>query len=190
MQRPKENQREYWCYKKYHAYKFLGVTAPNGLCVYAWGACGGRHPDVTALHLSGLMAQLALLHVPLLAALGRQFHLYGDAAFPFGPHLQVGYNRIALNHVMQQFNQVMSGVRITVEWFFGLVSSLWPMATTKKMLQIEKMPLAKLYFSAILLTNCHTCMYNNQMSEYFEIKAPALEDYLDVTGSPVPRIFV
>jgi len=59
MQRPSENQREFYNgHKHRHGYKFLGITAPNGLCVWAWGALPGRRSDAWLVHDSGLLQEL------------------------------------------------------------------------------------------------------------------------------------
>ena len=32
---------------------------------------------------------------------------------------------------------------------------------------------------AQILTNCHTCLYGNQVAYYFKVDPPELEDYLN-----------
>jgi len=116
--------------------------------------------------------------------------IFGDAAFPLTPDLQVGFARMALTVLMSLFNQWMSGVRISVEWFFGLVGALWPFVHCEDEMKVDLMPLQELYFCAILLTNCHSCFYGNQISSYFLINPPAIEHYLDASGASVPAVFL
>jgi hypothetical protein len=34
------------------------------------------------------------------------------------------------------------------------------------------------YKSAVILTNCHTCLYGSQTAEYFNVMPPILEEYI------------
>ena len=47
---------------------------------------------------------------------------------------------------------------------------------------------ATAYLNAQFLTNCHTCMYRNQVSDCFELDPPSLHDYIhtlhEVGGGP------
>ena len=36
---------------------------------------------------------------------------------------------------------------------------------------------------AQILTNCHTCLYGNQTSQYFDVMPPELENYLGMGQS-------
>ena len=49
----------------------------------------------------------------------------------------------------------------------------------KKNQKILLQPVGKFYIVGALLTNCHTCLYSCQTSEYFGIDPPSLETYLE-----------
>ena len=72
----------------------------------------------------------------------------------------------------------MSKIRQAVEWSFGKVSTLWAFVDFEKNLMLYKQPVAVIYHVACLLTNCHSCLYGNQTSQYFQVPTPDLEDYL------------
>ncbi|KAJ0390868.1 hypothetical protein P43SY_011211 [Pythium insidiosum] len=51
----------------------------------------------------------------------------------------------------------MSSVRECVEWGFGRVKTLWEFVNWDKKLIIRQTTVGKLFYIAVLLTNCHTC---------------------------------
>ncbi|KAK4881548.1 hypothetical protein RN001_004867 [Aquatica leii] len=57
----------------------------------------------------------------------------------------------------RQFNQSMKILRVSVEWGFQKIVSLFA-------------------FVAALLTNCHTCLYGSQTADYFNTVPPTLEE--------------
>ena len=74
----------------------------------------------------------------------------------------------------------MSSVRECVEWGFGKVVSIFAFMDFKKNLRIYLQPVGKMYFTAVFLTNCHTCLYGSQTGAYFDLDAPNLSVYLHV----------
>ena len=82
----------------------------------------------------------------------------------------------------------MSRSRISSEWGFGRCGVLWNCLRLKEKMQVYEMPVASMYFTAWLLTNCHTCMYGNVVSAYFNLQPPSLDAYLDLTGNRVPLV--
>ena len=71
----------------------------------------------------------------------------------------------------------MTGLRVSIEWYFGVNGQLWPWVVSGR-LQIYKQPVAKLLAAAQLLSNCHACLYGNIISRRFNLLPPALEGYL------------
>ena len=72
----------------------------------------------------------------------------------------------------------MSNIRLPVEWAFGKVSQLWGFIDYDKNLKLYQQQVAKFYLNAVLLTNCHSCLYGCETSLYFGVPTPDLEDYL------------
>lgn len=109
---------------------------------------------------------------------GRQFVLYGDPAYPLLPLLFRPYSSGALTAQQQMFNKNMSSVRQCVEWGFGKVVSEFAFLDFKTNQKLLLQDVPTMYKAGVLLTNCHTCLYGSQTSDYFNVAPPRLEDYL------------
>ena len=48
--------------------------------------------------------------------------IYGDLAYPLRVHLQIPFRHVPLTPLMQDYNEAMSALRISVEWLFGDVA--------------------------------------------------------------------
>lgn len=107
-----------------------------------------------------------------------QFVLYGDPAYPLRPLLMKPYGGAKLTKEQEDFNAAMSTVRQAVEWGFGKVISEFAFLDFKKNQKILLQAVPRMYRVAVLLTNCHACMYGNQVSSYFGVNPPCLFDYL------------
>jgi hypothetical protein len=66
----------------------------------------------------------------------------------------------------------MSRVRIGVEWAFGQLIEEWGFFGLKKAQKILQAPVSNRYRVAALLTNCHSCLYGNLASRYFDVPTP------------------
>jgi hypothetical protein len=75
-------------------------------------------------------------------------------------------------------NRLASGIRVSVEWAFGKIMQRNKYADFEKGQFLQRSPLEKHYVVAVLLANCHTCLYGSQHSLYFHCQAPLLVDYL------------
>lgn len=73
-------------------------------------------------------------------------------------------------------NRILAKLRIPVEWSFGRVRALW--AGVAAMRQVRSTPIAIWWHVAVLLTNCHTCLYGCAASDYFAMLPPEIEEYL------------
>ena len=102
----------------------------------------------------------------------------GDPAYPLRPQLLCPYKGGQLTAAQSQFNAQMSGVRIAVEWSYQKVIQLFAFVDFKKNRKMLLQPVARSYFTAVLLTNCHTCLHQNETSKLFSMDPPTLEEYL------------
>jgi len=102
----------------------------------------------------------------------------------------------------------MKALRVSVEWGFGKIVSLFQYLNHEENLRLFLQPVhtawpslpptpapphplttpsflrllwqVGLYFPvANILTNCHTCLYHSQTGLYFGLDPPSLEDYLN-----------
>ena len=110
---------------------------------------------------------------------GTVYSLYGDPAYPLRPHLIGPFKGAALSEDEKAFNKRMSAVRISVEWIFGKIISLFAFLDYKKNNKLYLQPVGKYYLIGALLTNVHTCLYGSETSTFFNIDPPELEDYLN-----------
>ncbi|KAF0696435.1 DDE Tnp4 domain-containing protein [Aphis craccivora] len=74
----------------------------------------------------------------------------------------------------------MSSVRQAVEWGFGKILTEFAFLDLKKNQKIHLQEVGKMYKVGVLSTNCHTCLYGSQGSNYFNILPPTLEQYLNL----------
>ncbi|XP_075526500.1 uncharacterized protein LOC142558232 [Dermacentor variabilis] len=171
--RPKRNQRDYFSgHKRMHMLKYQSVMCPNGIVCQLDGPYPGRRHDAGILQSSGLYAKLEKLVGP------HQFVIYGDPAYPLKPLLMKPYGGSSLTTTQLEFNTSMSRVRQAVEWGFGKVISEFAFLDFKKNQKLLRQEVAHMYKAATILTNCHTCLYGSQVSQYFELHPPSLNEYL------------
>jgi nuclease HARBI1 len=108
--------------------------------------------------------------------------VYGDPAYRLSYGVMAPYgaaqDRRFLPSRQQAFNKSLSMVRIAVENTFGMVQRLWTYTAFGKSLAAGKQPVRAIFAVAILLTNCHSCLRGNQISERFGVPPPLVEDYL------------
>ena len=137
---------------------------------HVFGPVEGRRHDAAMLRMSNLDHQLNLLNGNLC--------LYGDQAYPLRPNLMCPFRGNNLTVRQQEFNNSMAKLRISVEWTFGNVIKLFAFVDYKKNHKLLLQPIGKYYIVASFLTNCHSCFYGNQTSQYFNIDPPNLNVYL------------
>jgi hypothetical protein len=109
---------------------------------------------------------------------GRQFIIFGDMGYPQNDVLFAPFKKVVLSADEQWFNDNMKVVREPVEWSFGKICSLWAFLDYKKGVKVGQGNAGKYFQVATFLTNCHSCLYGNETSQFFKTEAPELEDYL------------
>lgn len=160
-------------HERTHAIKFQSVVAPDGLIVHLYGPVEGKRRDSALLNESNLLQELVQYangpHGPV--------QLYGDLGYPITRHMKPYAGVITPDQ--QVFNVCMSLVRQCVEWQFGWVITLWTFMDFKKNLKLYLQPVGRLYRLAVLLTNCHVCLREqNQTSKFFGIQPSSIWEYL------------
>ncbi len=172
--RPKHHQRELFNgHDRVHALKFQNTVVPNGIIAHQFGPYEGRRHDAALMRDSRLLqglSQLAINNNPV--------RVFGDKAYAINRHLITPFKGANLTQDEQDFNQAMSTYREPVEWGFKLTSSLFAFVNYKHNLKVYLQPVAQYYTVATLLTNCHTCFNGNQISQFYGMDPPSLQDYL------------
>lgn len=146
---------------------------PNGIIANMFGAVVGRRHDGHLLAKSRLVEKLE----GKFNGVQNPPYAYGDTGYPLRKFLIVPFKG-ALTRREKKVNKIMSALRVSVEWGLAKIVQVFPFVDFKKNLKIYKQGVSKYYKVATILTNCHTCLYGSQVSDYFECDPPMLEDYL------------
>ena len=93
------------------------MVTPNGLIANSFGPVEGRRHDAFILGVSGLLPQLRKITKPD----GEPYVVYGDPAYGMSAHVISPFKGAHLTQLQQQFNRLMSEVRVCVEWGFGKI---------------------------------------------------------------------
>lgn len=172
----KENLQKqvYSGHKRIHCLNFQSVVVPDGLAIHFWGPVEGKRHDITLLRESMLLEFFAER-----SDVFGGYYLYGDPAYGVQRFILSAFRQARLTETQQAFNARMSSVRECVEWKFAHLKMLFAFIDYKKSLKLRMGPIGKYVIVSMFLANCHTC-YNgkNQISEYFGVQPPPLEDYL------------
>lgn len=175
--RPIREQKQYYSgHKRIHCLKYLAIMCPNGIIARLNGPYIGRRHDSFILDLSGL-----ILDIEKNEKFKRGngiFHLYGDTGYVNTKYILTNFRNPRPQSLESEFNKRMARIRVVVEWGFGKVLSLFSFVDYKKNQKILLQPVGKQYRVATILTNCHVCLNNGQVGEYFSIMPPTLEEYL------------
>lgn len=180
LNRPSKGQRVFYNgHKRKHAIKFQGVMTPDGIFVDLHGPVPGTRHDAFLLTDSGLVPKL---EGNMNSAAGEPFFIYGDPAYGLQSHIMCPYQEVSngpLTPEMIGFNKSMSSARVAVEWGFKEMTSKWAFVDMKGQQKIWLSPVGRHYKVATLLSNVHGCLNGgNQISQYFKMKPPLLEEYL------------
>jgi nuclease HARBI1 len=167
-------------YQKYicgHGLKYQVVKTPDGFIALLYGPWSSKMHDARVFRMSGLLDQLRNL-MPTNGSNGPVYALYADSAYPQCAWIMHGFINPPQNSAESLFNTLMSRARIAVEWAFKNVTQLWQFVDFRREMKIFKTPIGKFYINCCFLTNCHTCFYGNQTSEYFDAERLTLAEYL------------
>ncbi|KAJ8930621.1 hypothetical protein NQ314_016536 [Rhamnusium bicolor] len=160
--RPSQNQEEYYSgHKRQHCVKYQSVLSPDGIILNIQGSYPGRRHDAVFQN-------------------GSRFVLFGDQAYGIRELLLCPYPGRGVNEAQRTFNASMSVVRQAVEWGFQKVLAQFAFTDFKKNQKLLLQDLESMYKTAIILTNCHTCLYSSQTAQYFLIEPPQLEQYFNI----------
>ena len=78
---------------------------------------------------------------------------------------------------MANFNAAMSAVRISVELLFGDIINQFKFLDFKKNLKVGLSSVGKMYVVSAILRNGLTCLYGNQVSDFFSLDPRSLQEY-------------
>ena len=160
-------------WKAIHGLKWQTFDLPNGLTADMFGPRTVRANDLRVLRNSNLNNRMAELQEGNVM----QYMIYGDGIFPVMSHIRSRHkNNLTARQLLE--NGTMAKLRISIEWHYGNLCTMFPMLDYKRNLKIRQQPLKSLYFTATFLRNCHVCIYGNNTSAYFDLPPPTLEDFV------------
>lgn len=160
-----------------HALKYQCLCTPDGIMRHVTGPyCGSRH-DQHMVHKSAVLDWVT--NHPRTRD-GHMYVTYADAGYAVAPGLMRPYPDGAVNIAHKAFNDILTSVRVCVEWEFGDVVVNWASVNYvpgQKILSGSRP--GQQYIVAALLSNCQNCLRGSQTSKYFNCDPPNLEEYLD-----------
>ena len=132
----------------------------------------GKRHDSAILGESGLLQNL---EQHAFSRNGQAMCLYRDPAYPLSVHLQSPFRDVVLTPEMQALNKSMSASRVSVEWNFGAV--IGSLRVLDFNLKILLGSVGKMHIVCVILQNAITCLYGNQVSEYYDLDPPTVQEY-------------
>lgn len=112
-----------------------------------------------------------------------KYCIYGDKGYYCRDVLLCAYarrdneNGQDLTDTQISFNTAMNKGRIAVENAFGVVQQHWQALHAPTYWRIDGNRPGDWYTIAVFLTNCINCLRKNQISMYFHLDPPSLEEY-------------
>jgi hypothetical protein len=163
-----------------HAVVWQTVDTPHGMVMHMWGPGAGRHQDRWRVRES----QINTLMRDAQEGNEEQYSMFGDNIFLPKSHLDVkhGGEPYMLTDRQLQENFARPRARVSIEWNYGSTSSLFRYVshTANNKVCGGGSNIALAYFTAVLLKNCHVCLYHSETSNFFDIAPPTLEEYMQV----------
>ena len=160
-----------------HALKYQMLCTPDGVMRHVSGPyCGSRHDQ----HMVHKSAVLDWVTAHPRSPHGYTYTTYADAGYAVAPGLMRPYPDDKINIEHAAFNDVMSSVRVCVEWEFGDIVVYWAAVNFKPQMKIASgsMP-GQQYIVAALLSKCHNCLRPGKTQKYFSCPPPSLEQYVE-----------
>lgn len=152
---------------------------PDGIIANLKGGFPGRRHDAGIFRESMLYQELQEKAV---FGANERYTLYGDQAYGIMELLLTPFpgRPEGLPPHQQEFNNTMKVLRVSVEWGFQKVISLFAFVDFRKNQKLLLQDLQSMYKVAVLLTNCHTCLYGSQSATYFDVVPPSINEYFGI----------
>lgn len=150
-----------------HGLKVQTSTLPNGMTFHAFPPTSVRAHDSKILNHSGVLTRLREIQLPMpyYVEHGILYQLHGDPAY-----------------IKKESSPVLSSgglgdVRISEEHNYAILKGKFSLIDFKRMLKLKKNPVAKIIFTALILTNAHVCLNDSHIGQYYHCSPPTLHDY-------------
>ena len=175
--KPGQNQRAlYSGHKRVHCVKYQRLEAPDRLILHCTPCFDGRRGDGYILRRSQLLNFLR--RHPLFLG----FVILGDSAYPNNDVMVSIYKGRHFPELAEAFNSIMCPIRTCVEWGYDKIVCYWAFVDFKKQMKVQHVRVEAMWHIAVFLTNAITCAKGgNQISKYFNLSPPSMEQFLDNT---------
>ena len=186
--RPQRGQKWLYSYKDHsHGVKFQGVITPDGMLRMMFGPFYGRRHDGALLNASQLIEDMEAIEEKLRVNddLEGHYRLLGDSAYRLSRFLLRPFKGAVLSRAENRVNYEFARCRISIEWGFGVVATLWRSMALKAEQQMLVIPCARHWIVSVFLTNCYVCLYGKDSSNtasLFDLDPPTLEEYVSGRG--------
>lgn len=161
--------------KWYHCHGALVTVDPSGMIRHWFDDPVGRHNDRYFLRESRLNNLLQRCQLGNAV----QYGSYTDKGFDEDTHISCAAHGPAYVSPRRKLNSKrLTPLRVTNEWCIGKVYERNPYLRNVLLLKLQQTDVAALVKSAVIITNCHTCMHQSNTGLYFNVIAPTLADYL------------
>ena len=156
--------------------KLQGVLLPNGMMGSIFTASIAQN-DKGVHNISGLSEELRRLLAPFPVNGNILPALYADDIY------EPTESIVKRTNTFPDFHKRMTKSRIDVEHLFGDGATKWKRLNIKHTWHLlsAKERIHQHYFAIFFMMNLDTCMRENKTAVKYNIRAPTLESYLDVT---------
>lgn len=172
---PKEVQEAWWTgWKKLHGMKWQTLILSNGMDLHVWGPLSVRQNDLTTLARSEIEEKVRELQADVPPGLKKK--VYGDSAYFNSDVLCIGEGR------------GMSSVRESIEHSYKDVKAQWKICDWEIAMKLRGQPVAHIMFVCLMLRNIYVTLNGSQVSEYFNLNPPTLEEWTaqGLRAHPIP----
>jgi hypothetical protein len=175
--RPSRHQRAFYSgHKRMHCVKYQTLEGPDGLFLHVSPCNDGRRGDGYILRKSRLQNFLEQNH------LFNGYYVLGDSAYPNNNVMVSIFRGNNLPAAAEAFNRVMCPIRTCVEWGYAKIVRYWAFVDFKKQMKVQSGRIEAMWRIAAFLTNAVLCAKGyNQISKYFDLPPPTLDQFLDNT---------
>lgn len=179
-QHNRDEQNNYSGHKKITAFRWLNLTAPDGMIMLALGPTCGRHNDHFVQNSYAISNMIENSQQPRLLANPNAALLVAgtDKGFHEENCVQPMYNRRRNTPAMRAANRICSSIRVSNEHDIGRISNTFKGIDYHRQQFAGLQPLGVDYRVAVFMTNCLNALNHSQTSKYFGLAPMSLEQYL------------
>lgn len=107
-----------------------------------------------------------------------QYCMYRDSDYNQREYMEILFQGTHISPTQIAFNKSMEAIRVIIAWIFKEIKPYSSVLDYKRKLRICESLIAALYITGISLSNIRNYIYPNQISQYFTVRPPRLEQYL------------